>query len=62
VCLARDEEYLIHVGFPMALSNKLWMLVPYSETDPVWQKVDWDDSISVEGALCLTFKTDDLVF
>jgi hypothetical protein len=46
----------------MNLANKLWMLVPYTETDPVWQKIDWEDSVSVGGALSLSFKTDENVF
>jgi hypothetical protein len=35
--------------------ESVWMLVPYTEMDPVWQKVIWDEDISAGGALSLTF-------
>jgi hypothetical protein len=42
----------------MFLSEYVWMLVPYTEEDPIWQKIEWKDSVSVGGALTLLFKID----
>jgi hypothetical protein len=53
--LVRDEEFLVSEGFPMIYRHLLWMLVPYTESDPVWQKVAWDETVWVGDALSVTF-------
>jgi hypothetical protein len=55
VCLKRDEETLALEGFPLVYCESVWMLVPYTEMDPLWEKVAWDEEILVGGALSLTF-------
>jgi hypothetical protein len=58
--LARDEEFLITEGFPLAHRDCVWLLLPYTESDPVWQKIGWEDTIWVGDALSVTFMIEKL--
>jgi hypothetical protein len=60
VCLRRDEESLVLEGFPLIHCNSVWMLVPYTEMDPLWEKVAWDEAIPVGGALSISFMIENL--
>jgi hypothetical protein len=60
ICLKKEDEHLAEEGFPMMFSTMLWMLVPYTETDPIWQKIGWDESVAVEGSLTLIFRVEKL--
>jgi hypothetical protein len=42
----------------MMYSTMLWMMVPYTETDPIWQKVGWNESVTVGGSLSLFFRVE----